>query len=151
MTRSKWIDDIIQERKRQVNKWGVQRHADGTGDIIDAKRADIMRRARDIADNGGGDVTWRMILLEEVYEAFAEFDVDKLRSELVQVAAVAAAWIEDIDSRPERLLQGLCGDREDHEPHAYESVGFGLMWCHANQKRQSPFASDRVRSQHTEE
>ncbi|MEY9934267.1 hypothetical protein ABH926_008932 [Catenulispora sp. GP43] len=39
------------------------------------------------------------MLLEEVYEALAEVDPAALRAELVQVAAVAAAWVEDIDSR----------------------------------------------------
>jgi hypothetical protein len=37
--------------------------------------------------------------LEEVFEAFAESSPDALRKELTQVAAVAVAWIEDIDSR----------------------------------------------------
>lgn len=42
------------------------------------------------------------MLLEEVFEAMAEDGPSALRTELVQVAvvaAVAAAWIEDIDSR----------------------------------------------------
>ncbi len=45
------------------------------------------------------DVNWKTILLEEVAEAFAENDPATLRRELVQVAAVAAAWIEAIDRR----------------------------------------------------
>jgi hypothetical protein len=47
-----------------------------------------------------GRVTWRHILTEEVYEAFAESDPTKLRAELVQVAAVAVQWIQAIDRRP---------------------------------------------------
>lgn len=39
------------------------------------------------------------MLLEEVAEAFAESDDARLRAELVQVAAVAQAWIESIDRR----------------------------------------------------
>lgn len=47
-----------------------------------------------------GVLAWRDVLLEEVHEALAESDQDRLRAELLQVAAVCAAWISDIDSRP---------------------------------------------------
>ena len=46
-----------------------------------------------------GTLTWRHILLEEVFEALAESDPAKLRTESIQSAAVIAAWVEDIDSR----------------------------------------------------
>ena len=39
--------------------------------------------------------------LRTVGEAFAESDPDKLRTELIQVAAVAVAWIESIDRNSE--------------------------------------------------
>jgi hypothetical protein len=42
-------------------------------------------------------VTWAHILTEEFYEALAEADPEKLREELVQVAAVAVAWVECLD------------------------------------------------------
>ncbi|TIH26025.1 NUDIX hydrolase, partial [Subtercola vilae] len=42
---------------------------------------------------------WQDILLEEVFEAFAESDTSKLRTELIQVAAVAQQWVEAIDRR----------------------------------------------------
>lgn len=37
--------------------------------------------------------------IEEVLEAFAEADPDRLRAELVQVAAVATKWIQALDRR----------------------------------------------------
>jgi hypothetical protein len=40
-----------------------------------------------------------LILREEVYEAFAEEDPAALRTELIQVAAVAATWVDAIDRR----------------------------------------------------
>lgn len=97
--------EIREERRRQDAKWGEQNHPDGTGatcepvplwggiDFADwAKtRTDELARA--------GLVTWRDILMEEVAEAFAEDDIDLLRRELVQVAAVAAQWVEAIDRR----------------------------------------------------
>lgn len=89
---------VYQERRRQEERWGVQHHPDATGLIDDDVRAERIKALNDFYD-AEGNITWRDILLEEVYEAFAETDLDKLREELIQVAAVAVAWIEDIDGR----------------------------------------------------
>lgn len=90
------IDD---ERARQIAKFGDQRHPDGTGGPVMQQRADEARaQCQYLAANGGPD--WRAVLLEEVYEALAEVDPAKLRAELLQVAAVCAAWVYDIDQRP---------------------------------------------------
>lgn len=93
------LDDIYQERRYQNEKWGAQRNIpDGTGSEQQAYNA---RYAKERCDRAfaDGKGTWSDILFEEVEEAFAESDQAKLRAELVQVAAVAAAWIEDIDTR----------------------------------------------------
>lgn len=93
------LRDIAGERDHQDRKWGVQKHPDGTDDGCEAKnRADA---ARYVADTkvGRNELTWWDILREEVFEAGAEVDRTKLRAELVQVAAVCVAWVEDIDSR----------------------------------------------------
>lgn len=86
------------ERRKQDARWGLQEHKDGTGQLGDRARADS---ARDTADlwASSGQVTWRDILFEEVMEAFAEADEDKLEEELVQVAAVAVCWIEALHRR----------------------------------------------------
>jgi hypothetical protein len=88
------VDD---ERRAQLAKWGEQHHPDGT----ERRRARLAgaARARCQVAAEEGRVTWRHILDEEVEEAFAETDPAKLRAELVQVAAVCAAWIADLDSR----------------------------------------------------
>ena len=89
------LPEIAAERERQDERWGEQNHPDGTGPgfAIDAKRA---RHNCNLAASLGL-VSYRDILNEEVFEAFAESDPDKLRHELVQVAAVAVAWIEKLD------------------------------------------------------
>ena len=51
---------------------------------------------------GHSDLLWNAILGEErgeVERAILEHDYDGLRTELVQVAAVAVCWIEALDSR----------------------------------------------------
>ncbi|HET8581742.1 MAG TPA: hypothetical protein VFL65_00710 [Jatrophihabitans sp.] len=90
------LDDLIAERGRQLAKWGEQSHRNGTGWARDAGRA---REARFMCDQAAsiGLLTWRHVLDEEVCEAFAETDHAKLRAELVQVAAVCAAWIDCLD------------------------------------------------------
>jgi hypothetical protein len=91
------LDDVQRERVAQDRRWGQQNHPDGTGRPGSREAAD-QARARCKA-NVPIDDNWRDILDEEVAEAFAEVNPAKLRDELVQVAAVAVAWIEAIDRR----------------------------------------------------
>lgn len=86
------------ERQRQDQQWGEQNHPDGTSALLNAEKATYYRRLCDQAHRRGGE-TWADILIEEFYEALAEEDPLALRAELVQVAAVAVAWIEAIDRR----------------------------------------------------
>lgn len=93
-----FAEAVDTERQAQLRKWGEQHHPDGTGGPVMQQRADEARaQCQYLAANGGPD--WRSILLEEVYEALAESDPEKLRAELVQSAAVIAAWLADLDSR----------------------------------------------------
>lgn len=65
------VGEVLNERMRQDAKWGWPRHLDAT--------------------------LWSTVLLEEVGEvarAVLERDRLNLRQELVQVAAVALAWLE---------------------------------------------------------
>ncbi len=50
-----------------------------------------------------GHVTWLQILLEEFAEVAVETDPEKLRVELIQVAAVAVSWAEKLRD-PESIL-----------------------------------------------
>lgn len=90
--------EVWDERKRQDARWGEQDHPDGTGQPIDQVNASNRRIECDRAAKDG-NLTFRHILSEEVAEAHAESDVEKLRAELVQVAAVAVCWIESLDRR----------------------------------------------------
>lgn len=94
-----FAEDIDAERQRQLAKFGEQHHPDGTGAEYYVAMADEARDdvERFVAHHSGPK--WALILLEEVYESLAESDPAKLRAELVQVAAVCAAWVADIDSR----------------------------------------------------
>lgn len=70
--------DVAMERGRQDTKWGG--------------RPGIDRR---------DDATYAAVLGEEfgeVCKAWLERDMDNLREELVQVAAVAVAWVEELDN-----------------------------------------------------
>ena len=93
------LRDVEDERSYQNEKWGQQSHPDGTGrpgDEFEAANAKLI-----CGQNLPHQDNWRDILNEEVWEAFAETDPVRLREELVQVAAVAVAWIEAIDRREE--------------------------------------------------
>jgi hypothetical protein len=90
------LGDIAAERRRQDEKWGVQTHPNGTGGARFERLAGHYREeCKERHADGVG--TWADILAEEYFEALAESDPVKLRGELVQVAAVAAGWIENLD------------------------------------------------------
>lgn len=91
----KILNEIRAERARQDEKWGEQNHPDGTGPGYQ-KHANAARR-RCQAAAALGLLSYREILEEEVFEAFAESDPAKLRAELIQVAAVTVAWVEKLD------------------------------------------------------
>ena len=94
------LAEVGEERERQYTKWGPQHHPDGTN-LDNAKY--LADKARERCDEAAreGRVTWSYILTEEFLESRAE-DPDSagLRKELLQVAAVCVAWVEDLDSRP---------------------------------------------------
>lgn len=97
----KVLGEVENERARQEAKWGEQNHPDGTGVLgNETELADLCKKATDEAFEAGRG-TWKHILREEYAEAMAESDPARLREELVQVAAVAVAWIEAIDRRQE--------------------------------------------------
>lgn len=107
---ARFVADVDIERQRQLAKFGDQRHPDMVGDAsaqcdareLFAEWADNYRTINDgKLDPRDPDTSldWTGILLEEVYEALNEYEPDKLRAELIQVAAVCAAWISDIDRR----------------------------------------------------
>ena len=66
---------IAKERKRQDDKWG--------------------------ADRDLNDGMWLAILVEEVGEASEAIlkDLPTLKDEVIQVAAVAIAWLENLERR----------------------------------------------------
>lgn len=91
-----FFDAVEDERKRQDLKWGEQNHADGTGGPVFRGLADAARKRCDDEFRAGRG-SYRLILEEEIAEAFAEDDPAKLKTELTQCAAVIAAWIEKLD------------------------------------------------------
>lgn len=90
------LEEVSHERLRQDAKWGEQNHRNGTGGMVARRVATKFRKECERAFEAGRG-SWREILLEEVYEALAESTPEGLRSELIQVAAVAVAWVEKID------------------------------------------------------
>jgi hypothetical protein len=98
------LSEVQEERARQDARFGEQNHPDIGGRVPEVQRSDytfdlVQIRKRENRMRVVGRLGWDLILLEEVYEALAESDPALLRAELVQVAAVAAAWIEAIDRR----------------------------------------------------
>lgn len=110
------LSEVAQERQRQHDKWGEQNYPDAEPTILRAA-LHPEDRARRIASDleipteirgrqncqrafAGGRGSFATVLVEEVSEAAGAIgDDDKLREELIQIAAVAVCWVEAIDRR----------------------------------------------------
>jgi len=100
-----WIlQEVLRERLRQDEKWGEQNWPD-VDDRILAYTVNE-QTAKSMCDSAfkDGTGTYSHILHEEFIEALSAPDQDHLREELVQVAAVAVAWIEKIDRDKRKLI-----------------------------------------------
>lgn len=84
MTRTDIYQAIDTERARQERKWS-RLHEWGTGDCSSPAVEEIVKVA--VLTEEVGEVA-RAVLDRE--------DTDRLRAELVQVAAVAVAWLESL-------------------------------------------------------
>lgn len=82
------------ERARQERKWGPQRHP--SFPKRGPQPSEVEEAVKEICEEDfrNGDPSWMAILDEEVAEAMCQPDPTKLRAELIQVAAVSAAWWE---------------------------------------------------------
>lgn len=81
MTRADVFAAIVEERRRQAEKWGGL-HRWGAGDCSSRAVPDPVK-AVVLAEECG-----------EVARAVLDSDPESLRNELIQVAAVAVAWLE---------------------------------------------------------
>lgn len=89
--------ELIDERVRQNRKHGPVPLTRESGCSKNFEwLADQAKQRTDRASAFGG-ATWKDILEEEIWEAYAEEDWELCRAELIQVAAVAISWIEDSD------------------------------------------------------
>lgn len=106
------LRDVVDERIRQDAKWGEQNHPNLPRDVkhpcafFGMPTADAARlHCEDAFKRGIG--SYAHVLIEEVCEAIEDaHDPVKLRAELVQVAAVATAWVEKIDRDLEAATAG---------------------------------------------
>jgi hypothetical protein len=94
---------VAEERARQLEKWGPQRHRDIEPSMAThyVEQETQLKLLNDYKARKGSP-SWDTILLEEVYEAFTAGTVEDRIKELTEVAAVAVAWIEDLQSREGR-------------------------------------------------
>ena len=90
------LSDVIAERKQQDQRYPNQQLPNGTNPSYYLQMADMQKDRVDLLARRR-ELTWADILTEEFYEALAEEDTARLRVELIQVAAVAVRWVEDLD------------------------------------------------------
>lgn len=111
------LADVAEERAQQFARYGTNEDVpDGTGPEVewiplltqndtldfDATSIEVDFRADYEQVDAAGQLTFMHLVREEIAEAFAESDPQRLREELIQVAALAVSWVEKIDARTMR-------------------------------------------------
>lgn len=96
--------ETVQERVNQIDKWGEQNWPDFPPDLVGSDVNQHYNIPFENEAKGAVETRFRHhegtygdILIEEVAEAFSSTTKAELRAELIQVAAVAQAWVEKID------------------------------------------------------
>jgi hypothetical protein len=113
-TRTDVLVELVAKLKANDIRWGEQNHPDLSefsfhGGVHQVGPAAVGRPFfREMAKKyqiynaeraSTGTLDWTGILLEEVYEALAEYEPALIRAELLDAAAVLVAWVEAIDRR----------------------------------------------------
>lgn len=108
------LENVFEERLRQVAKYGHNEELeDGTGpksqwlptsisahhELTAETIEQELRFDYEEHERQHGKPTWMHLIREEIAEAFAETDDDRLEEELTQVAALCVSWIEKIRAR----------------------------------------------------
>lgn len=110
---SEVLEEVLAERGRQHYTYGDNddlrfssgrswlSHTSANLDLMDNQQIEAaLRREYEDTENHEGAPSWMHLLREEFAEAMAELDsgsTERLRTELLQVAAVAVSWVETID------------------------------------------------------
>lgn len=118
LRREALVRDVLTERYRQIARYGQERDYPDAPSAMPEVSATMLQappadRAKACCDRAfaTGMGTWAHLLTEEFAEAMeaaaesegvGEPATASLRAELVQVAAVALAWLEAIDARGDR-------------------------------------------------
>lgn len=113
------LAEVVQERIRQKAKFGDQNWPCLDQTILNGE-CGVLRmaeeyeipsesRAKQLLEIAleRNELTFAHILIEEVSETIGQFDIQKRREELIQVAAVAVAWIEKIDRDLHKMAENI--------------------------------------------
>lgn len=104
------LELVMAERHRQVRKYGLNRDiVDGTGPntrwllpYTPASAVEVEQELREDYEDFEADTglpTWVHLLREELAEAFAEDNPERLEAELIQVVALGVSWLERLRER----------------------------------------------------
>ena len=99
------VSDVLVERATMLSRWGDPSYPSVAGlsysvearvglyDLPTPEKA----RAETEGLRGSGDLDWATISVQSLSDAVSASDETARRIEVVQLAAVALAWVEDID------------------------------------------------------
>lgn len=92
------LDRVRLARKAQMHHFGQgELWDDGTGSAEFAQLYGEQRRENTRARNMG-QLTWRHVIMADVFSALAEPNPDVLRAKVANLAATAIAWVEALET-----------------------------------------------------
>jgi hypothetical protein len=106
-------EEIKLERKKQIEKFGEQNHPcldevllNREGGCTPLRMCEEYEIPSEVRAKFNCDVsfdrkqgTFAHIAVEEMSEIISQFDMEKRREEIIQLAAVCVAWVESIDRK----------------------------------------------------
>jgi hypothetical protein len=103
------LEDVLEERRLQFAWYGTNynlpdgvgpevRWLQGCGLNLDLRTATEIEAGFRYQYDYSSPRTWMQLIREEIAEAFKEDDITKLRTELLQVAALCVSWSEKLDA-----------------------------------------------------
>jgi ABC-type nickel/cobalt efflux system permease component RcnA len=93
----------------------------------------------------GFTVFWLVTIIDGLIDTTMEIRQSRRDQEAFDAHLAAHEAAHEAVLRGHNLPQGLCGDREEHEPHRHDSSSLGVFWCSADETQRLPFAAERRR------
>lgn len=90
---------------------------------------------------------WAATIVDGLIDTVREARAERLAAPERERQLREAREAMEREARGEHLPQGLCGNRDPHEAHVYDSTSLGTFWCTADESQRLPYAAEQWRKE----